>query len=79
MEFTPDGERLVIRREGAAQVLETRTGKPIGAVIKSTPELRVDEVALSRDGLFLATAAIRRAGRATAARLGYGKWRPVNP
>jgi len=55
VQFSRDGERLVIRHESTAQVLETRTGKPIGPVIKP-PDFGVDAVALSPDGLYVATA-----------------------
>ena len=63
-QFSRDGERVATRSE-AAQVFETRTGKPIGAAIKP-PDSMLGGIALSPDGLRIAAAFNTSAGE------GYG-------
>lgn len=63
-QFSRDGERVATRSE-AAQVFETRTGKPIGAAIKPADSM-LGGIALSPDGLRIAAAFNTSAGE------GYG-------
>ena len=61
-QFSSDGERVAIRASAsvdngeAAQVFETRTGKPIGAAIKPPDNSMLGGIALSPDGLHIAVA-----------------------
>jgi WD40 repeat protein len=77
MQFSRDGERLVIMRQGTAQVLETRTGKPIGAAIKLSPDLQARAVALSPDGLSIAMSGGEDVGLTRVWEIATGK--PVTP
>ena len=61
-QFSSDGERVAIRASAsadngeAAQVFETRTGKPTGAAIKPPDYSMLGGIALSPDGLHIAAA-----------------------